>query len=79
MTVERVCPLGTMRRWKACGGTFKNKLVHHRHYRTWADVKRELTKYIKIFHNRQRKQDRLGYLSPDAFTLQIYDQQQKAA
>lgn len=60
-------------------GTLKNELVHHRHYRTRADAKREITEYIEIFYNRQRKQARLGYLSPAAFTLQFYDQQLKAA
>ena len=33
----------------------------------------EITEYIEIFYNRQRKQKRLGYLSPAAFTQKYYD------
>ncbi|MEX3548323.1 MAG: IS3 family transposase, partial [Burkholderia sp.] len=34
-----------------------------------------VTEYIEIFYNRQRKQARLGYLSPAAFTQQFYKTQ----
>ena len=37
------------------------------------DVRREITEYIEIFYNRQRKQARLGYLSPAAFMRQYYE------
>ena len=56
-------------------GTLKNELVHHRHYRTRAQAIQEITEYIEIFYNRQRKQARLGYLSPAAFTQQYYANQ----
>lgn len=54
-------------------GTLKNELVHHRRYRTRAQAIREITEYIEIFYNRQRKQARLGYLSPAAFMRRYYE------
>jgi transposase InsO family protein len=39
---------------------------------------REIKEYIEIFYNRQRKQARLGYLSPAAFERQFNQQQQAA-
>ena len=36
---------------------------------------RESAEYIEIFYNRIRKQARLGYLSPIAFSQQYYAQQ----
>lgn len=54
-------------------GTLKNELVHHRRYRTRVQAIREITEYIEIFYNRQRKQARLGYLSPAAFMRQYYE------
>ncbi|WP_309296084.1 IS3 family transposase [Nitrosomonas sp. PY1] len=32
----------------------------------------EITEYIEIFYNRQRKQEKLGYLSPVQFSQQYY-------
>nr|MBP6367815.1 IS3 family transposase [Nitrosomonas sp.]MBP7112191.1 IS3 family transposase [Nitrosomonas sp.] len=32
----------------------------------------EITEYIEIFYNRQRKQEKLGYLSPAQFSQQYY-------
>ncbi|MCE7913620.1 MAG: hypothetical protein DYH15_02845, partial [Nitrosomonas sp. PRO4] len=31
-----------------------------------------ITEYIEIFYNRQRRQERLGYLSPAQFTQRYY-------
>ncbi len=45
-------------------GTLKNELVHHRRYETREDAAREIIEYIDLFYNRQRRQARLGYLSP---------------
>jgi transposase InsO family protein len=59
-------------------GTLKNELVHHRRYETREQARREITEYIEIFYNRQRRQSRLGYLSPAAFAQQFYRQQQAA-
>ena len=33
---------------------------------------REITEYIEIFYNRQRRQARLGYLSPAAYEQKFY-------
>ena len=59
-------------------GTLKNELVHHRRYETREQARREITEYIDIFYNRQRRHSRLGNLSPAAFTQQFYRRQQAA-
>jgi transposase InsO family protein len=48
-------------------GTIKNELIHHRHYRTREEAAKEIIEYIEVFYNRQRRQKRLGYLSPIAY------------
>jgi putative transposase len=53
-------------------GSLKNELVHHHRFTTRADARQAITEYIEIFYNRQRKQARLGYLSPAAFTQRFY-------
>jgi transposase InsO family protein len=35
----------------------------------------EITEYIDIFYNRQRRQARLGYVSPAVFAQQFYRQE----
>ncbi len=47
--------------------TLKQELVHHRIYRTRQEAIQDITEYIEVFYNRQRKQKRLGYLSPAAY------------
>ena len=56
-------------------GTLKNELVHHCHYATRRQAKEAITEFIEVFYNRQRKQARLGYLSPAAFMQQFYANQ----
>ena len=56
-------------------GTLKTELVHHRRYETRAAAEHEITEYIDLFYNRQRRQARLGYLSPAAYTQQFTRQQ----
>jgi putative transposase len=56
-------------------GTLKNELVHHRRYATRSQAMTEITEYIEIFYNRQRRQARLGYLSPAAFARQFHEQE----
>jgi putative transposase len=63
---------------ESCWGSIKTELVHHRHFATREQAKRELTEYIEIFYNRIRKQARLGYLSPAAY-MQQYHAKQMAA
>ncbi len=51
-------------------GTLKNELVHHRRYETRAQARREISEYIELFYNRQRRHSRLGNCSPTAFAQQ---------
>ena len=53
-------------------GTLKQELVHHRRYSTRQEASREITEYIEIFYNRQRRQARLGFLSPAAYEQRFY-------
>lgn len=54
-------------------GLLKNELVHHQRFKTRAEAIQAITEYIEIFYRRQRKQARLGYLSPAAFERQFYE------
>jgi putative transposase len=54
-------------------GLLKNELVHHRRFETRAEAVQAITEYIEIFYRRQRKQARLGYLSPAAFERKYYE------
>jgi transposase InsO family protein len=56
-------------------GTLKNELIHHRRYKTRGEAIREITEYIEVFYNRQRRQARLGYLSPAVYERQFYERQ----
>jgi len=56
-------------------GTLKQELVHHRHYATRQQAMRDITEYIEIFYNRQRRQERLGFLSPAAYAQKFYAEQ----
>lgn len=53
-------------------GILKSELVHHRRFRTRQEAIREITEYIEIFYNRQRRQQRVGYLSPAAFIRKFH-------
>ena len=53
-------------------GTLKQELVHHRRYTTRQEAIRDITEYIEIFYNRQRRQARLGFLSPAAYAQRFY-------
>jgi putative transposase len=53
-------------------GTLKNELLYHQRYATRDEAIREITEYIEVFYNRQRRQARLGYLSPAAYEQQFY-------
>src|SRR5574337_655804 len=59
-------------------GTLKQELVHHRRYRTRQEAIQDITEYIEVFYNRQRRQARLGFLSPAVYAQQ-YDAEQRAA
>jgi transposase InsO family protein len=59
-------------------GTLKNELVPHRRDETREQARREISEYIEIFYNRQRRHSRLGNRSPAAFAQQ-WARQQPAA
>jgi putative transposase len=44
--------------------TLKTELVHHRHYATRAQAKRDIFAYIEGFYNRTRRHSAIGYRSP---------------
>jgi transposase InsO family protein len=48
-------------------GLLKNELVHHRNYGSLTGAMADISEYIEVFYNRQRRQAALGYLSPAAF------------
>jgi putative transposase len=45
--------------------TLKTELVHHKHYATKEEAKRDLFHYIEAYYNRRRIHSALGYLTPD--------------
>jgi putative transposase len=53
-------------------GTLKQELVYHRHYGSRREAIEDITQYIEIFYNRQRRQARLGFLSPVAYARKYY-------
>ena len=53
-------------------GTLKNELVYHRRYTTREEAIKEITEYIEVFYNRERRQARLGYLSPAVYVKKFY-------
>jgi transposase InsO family protein len=52
--------------------TLKQELVHHRQYRTRREAIQDITEYIESFYNRQRRQARLGFLSPVIYEQRYY-------
>jgi len=53
-------------------GTLKQELIHHRRYRSRQEAMRDITEYIEIFYNRQRRQAKLGYLAPAIYAQKYY-------
>jgi putative transposase len=45
--------------------TLKTELVHHRHYATREEAKRDIFTYVEGYYNRQRIHSSLGYLTPE--------------
>lgn len=56
----------------------KTELVFHRRFFTRRQAIDEITEYIEVFYNRQRRQKQLGYLSPAAYERQFYAQSKAA-
>ena len=48
-------------------GSLKSELTHRHRYKTCANARAAIQECIEIFYNRQRRQSRLGYLSPALF------------
>jgi putative transposase len=44
--------------------TLKTELVHHRHYATRQEARREIFAYLESFYNRTRRHSAIGYISP---------------
>ena len=44
--------------------TLKTELVHHRHYATRREARRDIFAYIEGFYNRTRRHSAIGYISP---------------
>jgi transposase InsO family protein len=59
-------------------GILKTELTFHRRYQTRQEAMRDIQEYIEIFYNRQRKQKKLGYLSPAAYERRFYKTQKAA-
>jgi len=53
-------------------GILKQELINHRHYRTRREAIKDITEYIELFYNRQRRQAKLGFLSPAAYARKYY-------
>lgn len=53
-------------------GVLKNEQIHHCRYATRQEAVQDITEYIEIFYNRQRRQAKLGYLSPAAYERWFY-------
>jgi transposase InsO family protein len=49
--------------------TLKTELVHHKHYATKEEAKRDLFQYIEGFYNRKRIHSALGYITPEQMEL----------
>jgi putative transposase len=53
-------------------GMLKQELIYQSHFRTRQEARQAITEYIELFYNRQRIQDKLGFLSPVAYTQNYY-------
>ena len=56
-------------------GVLKNEQIHHCRYATRQEAIQDITEYIEIFYNRQRKQARLRFLSPATFERWFHEKQ----
>jgi len=48
----------------------KKEIVHWRYYETIEQARQAIFEYVEVFYNRQRVQEKLGYLSPMAWLEQ---------
>ena len=61
--------------WRASGERSRMSLSIIVATRREKQAIREITEYIEVFYNRQRRQARLGYLSPAVYEQQFYARQ----
>ena len=59
-------------------GTLKTELVYQRHFGTRLQAIHEITEYIEIFYNRQRRHSSLGNVSPVVFLQNHYRMKEAA-
>jgi transposase InsO family protein len=59
-------------------GTLKQELVYHRRYQSRQEAIQDITEYIEIFYNRQRRQAKLGFLAPAVYKQKFYAEQTAA-
>jgi putative transposase len=59
-------------------GTLKTELVFLRRVKTRQEAVQEITEYVELFYNRQRRREGLDYLSPAAFESRSYELQRVA-
>ncbi len=52
-------------------GTLKTELVHHRDYRTRAEARQSIFRYIECWYNRRRRHSAIGYKSPEQFEASL--------
>jgi transposase InsO family protein len=68
-------------RWRA-SSTGSRPAVHHRHYATREDARRDVFAHIEGFYNRTRRHSAIGYINPDrdgaessSLTLSIFSRE----
>jgi putative transposase len=59
-------------------GILKSELTHLCRYRTRQEAMREIAEYIEMFYYRQRRQTRIGFLSPASCERHLLSQQRVA-
>jgi putative transposase len=60
-------------------GTLKTELVFQRKYATRQEATQDITEYMALFYNRQRRQEKIGDLSPAIFERRFYEPEQFSA
>ena len=57
-------------------GSLKTEWLVDKKYKTRADARNDIFKYIEMFYNRKRRHAGLGYLSPASYE-ELYEKEQK--
>ena len=52
--------------------TLKTELIYFEKYRTRQEAMQDIIEYIEVFYRRQRRQPRLGFLSPVVYEQRYY-------